>query len=470
MRKAIILALVLAVIGAAGWFGYQRLQKAQAAARPTWEEVVTRRGDLESSVSATGAILPLQSASLSFQSAGTIADVGIEVGDTVRAGQQLASLDTADLELALRQAEIGVRTAKSQLAQLREEPNAVDVAAAQAGLQSAEAAYREVLKGADADRLAGAQAQVEEARVRVEQAQRAYDQVKDRPDVGLLPQSLQLQQATIAYETAQANYRVATRKADQAQLAQAQAQIAQAQANLDRLTRGPSAEQVAVAQASVDQAQVAVDQAQRRLDTARIVAPWAGTVTAVNIVEGALAQPGAPAVSLSDISKYHLDVEVDEVDIAAVAEGQPVTIQVDALPDTVLTGMVERIPPSSQINPTGGVTYLVRIAIDPTDVGLRSGMSATADIVSNSRTGVIVIPNRAVQLERDTGRTFVERLQPSPDGTGTEQPQRVEVRLGLRNELESEVREGLAEGDRLAIRTRSGLEQLQQTFGGGGGF
>ena len=63
----------------------------------------------------------------------------------------------------------------------------------------------------------------------------------------------------------------------------------------------------------------------------------------------------------------------------------------------------------------------------------------------------------AVQIERERGRTFVERLT-----AGLQQ--KVEVRLGLRNEQQSEVRDGLEEGDQLTIRTRSGLEQLQQSF------
>ena len=150
----------------------------------------------------------------------------------------------------------------------------------------------------------------------LEQAQQQYDKVKDVPGVGMLPQSLQLQQATIGYETAQANYRVTSRGADQAQLAASQAQIAQAQAALDRVQRGPTKEQVDVAQAAVDQAQLAVEQAQRRLENTRLVAPWNGIVTSVAAVEGALAQPGVPALQLADQSQFHINVQVDEVDVA----------------------------------------------------------------------------------------------------------------------------------------------------------
>jgi HlyD family secretion protein len=368
----------------------------------------------------------------------------------------------SDLELAVRQAEVGLRQAEAQLRQLDAPPGASDVAAAEAALASAQAGYQELLKGTDADQLASANAQVEQARVQLEQAQQAYDRIKDRPDAGLMPQALQLQQATIAFETAQAQYRVATKGANTAQLAQARAQIAQAQASLDRLREGPKAEQVEIAQAGVDQAQIALEQARNRLDDAQIIAPWAGIVTRVNIVPGAFAQPAAPAIEMADDGQFHLSVEVDEVDIAGIREGQPVSIEVDALPESVLTGRVASIAPAGRNTPTGGVAYDVRIDFDPSDAPLRAGMSATATIISSTRENVLLIPNRSVQLERETGRTFVERLA---DG----QPQRVEVRLGLRNEQLAEVREGLADNDQLAIRSRSSLEQLQQSFGGGFG-
>jgi HlyD family secretion protein len=124
------------------------------------------------------------------------------------------------------------------------------------------------------------------------------------------------------------------------------------------------------------------------------------------------------------------------------------------------------VAPAAASTPTGGVSYKVRIDIDPTDAPLRAGMSATATILASTRAGVLLVPNRAVQIERDSGQTFVERLA---DGV----PQKVEVRLGLRTEQQSEVRDGLAESDQVVIRNRSSLEKLQQTFQGGpggGGF
>ncbi len=397
MRRVLLIIVVLAAIIGLSWFGYRRFGPARAAKTPAYEVVAVTRGDIVSIVSATGTVLAERQANLVFQGSGTIQSVSVKAGDKVQAGQLLAQLDTRDLELALRQSQISLQTAEAQVRQLKAAPDASDVAAAEAALASAQAAYQQLLKGADADQFAAARASVEQARVALEQAQQAYDKIKDMPNAGMMPQALQLQQATISYETAQAQYRVTTRGSTDAQLAQAQAQIAQAQASLDRLQRGASKEQTDISEAGVAQAQLAVEQAQRRLETARLVAPWAGVVTAVNIVEGVLA-PAAPAVQLQDHSEFHINVQVDEVDIASIAADQPVTIELDALPDQKLEGHVATIAPVATTDAAGTTAYIVTIHFNQTDSRVRVGMSATANITSNSHKGVLLVPNRAVIL------------------------------------------------------------------------
>ncbi len=208
MRRALVIVIGLAVVVAASWIGYEQLGKGKAQAAPDYETVNVAHGDISSTVSATGSVLPEREANLNFQGTGSVAKVAVKVGDQVKGGQVLAGLDTTDLDLAVRQAEIALRQAEAQLKQLNEGPDASDLAAAVAAIDSAKAAYAQVLKGSDKDQLAAASAQVEQARVSLEQAQQAYDKIKDQPNAGMFPQSLQLQQATINYDTAQANYRV----------------------------------------------------------------------------------------------------------------------------------------------------------------------------------------------------------------------------------------------------------------------
>ena len=149
---------------------------------------------------------------------------------------------------------------------------------------------------------------------------------------------------------------------------------------------------------------------------------------------------------------------VPVADAASIAPGQPVNITVDALSNQELAGHVSKVAPAATTGAGGVVSYQVTITIDQTAAPLRAGMSATSNITSNSRENVLLVPNRAVQVDRASGQMYVERLK---DGT----PQKVEVHLGLRDDQNSEVRQGLGDGDQVIIRNVSSLERLQQTFG-----
>jgi HlyD family secretion protein len=117
----------------------------------------------------------------------------------------------------------------------------------------------------------------------------------------------------------------------------------------------------------------------------------------------------------------------------------------DALSDTVLTGTIAEISPTSA-SAGGVVTYLVTINI-VTDEGvtLRPGMSANASIVVQEVDDVLIVPNWAVRLDRETGDAYV--LQKMADGAISE----VVVETGLRNEQFSEVLSGLQAGDVVVV-------------------
>ncbi|MCD6290052.1 MAG: biotin/lipoyl-binding protein, partial [Anaerolineae bacterium] len=286
MRRVVIISLILAIVIGGSIFGYQMSARGKTSASPDYKTYVVKRGNIVSTVSATGSIEPRQRVSLAFKSAGRVAEVLVQEGDHVQAGQELARLDTSDLKLALAQAEATLRMNQARLQQARKGPDESEVLAARAQLASAQAAYRQLLRGPTEDQKRAARAAVERAKAVLEQAQAAYDKVAHLPNVAMLPQSAQLRQATIDLEAAEAQYRITTAPPTEAQIAQAQAQIAQAQANLDRLLKGISQEEIAIAEAQVAQAQAAVDQARLALENAILRAPFDGVVSAVNINPG----------------------------------------------------------------------------------------------------------------------------------------------------------------------------------------
>ena len=456
IKRFLTIMVILVVVIGGSLGGYELWAAEKEPPPPDFDTLPVQRGTIVSTVSASGNIEPEARILLSFKGAGRVSEVLVQVGQEVKAGDLLARLESAELELALAQAEIALTVARAQLAKAQTAPNASDLAAATAALTSAQAAYDELLEGPGDDELEIAKGNIERARLARDQAQAAYDQVSHLPNVGMMPQSLQLQQATLEYELAQTNYRLTTRGATNAQKSAAQAQIAQAQASLDRLKEGLSAEDLSIAQAQVRQAEVALEQALLALEATQLFAYTGGVITAVNIKAGELTA-GMPAFEMTDLSRFHLDVNVDEIDIGALGVGQQASISLDALPDAGIIGRVTSIAPAANLA-TGVISYQVRIDIDDTDAPLRSGMSATASIVTASAENALVVLNRLIQVDRENDRAYVERV----DG-GV--PVRVEIQIGMRNEQQSEVVAGLQEGDVLAIRQASSLDRLRQTFG-----
>jgi len=273
------------------------------------------------------------------------------------------------------------------------------------------------------------------------------------------PTPTELAAALAQVRQAEANLAQLEQSPTPAELAAAQAQVAQAEANLAQLLRGPSAEELAQAQAQVEQARIALQQARRRLDDARIVAPFAGVVASIGFAVGDQVGAGGPGIVLVDPGRFHVDVQVDETEVGQIALGQPVLLVADAYPDVTLGGRVTYISDVGQVS-QGVVTYIVRVELDPSDLPLRADMSVTATITVAERSDTLLVPTRA--LRRDTNGDYVEVLQ--DDGSLS----KVYVRVGLSNDTFSEVLNGVREGQEVVIPT---LNQTNQAdfgpFGGG---
>lgn len=473
-----IVVLVVLVAGAAYYLFWDRNEEVTPA---SYETAVVARDTIASTVSATGSIAPEDQISLSFPAPGRVTDVLVNAGQVVTAGQTLVTLDETDLVLALAEARVNLEISNAQLAKLETPASATDissaesaaavaganVSAAEAAVASANAAYQQVLAGpTDAQQLV-VKAKLAQAEVAVKNAQQAYDRVKNLPNLSMLPQAAELERATLALEVAKAESEIAAQPASAADLAAAQNAISQAQAKLEQaraelvkanntladLHAGPNTEDLDIARAQVQQAQLNVLQAENALTKTKLISPVNAVASAVNARPGEYSNTALPDVILTNLDSYHMEVLVDEIDVRLVEEGQPVSILVDALPDAELTGHITEIAPTAE-NIDGVVAYQVTIVPDPTDAPLRAGMSATAVITTTQMDDALTLPNRFIQLDRDTGQAYVYKLENG-------QPVLTEVRLGLRNERASQILEGVEEGDEVAQITESQQQQLR---------
>ena len=342
-------------------------------------------------ITANGVLLPARQVALSFGVGGNVESVEVEVGESVQAGQRLATLDAAELERGIAQAEIELESAQARLAQLQAQATPVPerVLAATAAITSAQAALTQAQAQAGQrfnqdviDRW-----ELEQAERALQDAQNEYDKVLDDPGrsswASSSPQARALEEAQDHYEVVLARYNI--RAADHSHavaIANAKAGLAQAQLALYETQHPVTPESLALAQLDVERAQMALDAAQTDLTYATLSAPFDGVVADVPVNVGEWAAPGATIVELLDVSRWRIETKnVGELQIGRVRVGQEVRVRVNAFRDEVLMGHVVTIAPIAVVQ-QGDTTYTLMIELEPTDLNLRPGMTAQVEILA----------------------------------------------------------------------------------------
>ena len=296
-----------------------------------------------------------------------------------------------------------------------------------------------------------------------------------------------------------------------AQEAQSRANSIQARRNLERLEQIQKATPTLVSVEQVEQARTqdevnialleaarfSVAQAEANLRDARqalnrttIVAPMAGKITRLRVQEGETAIMGtlnkdaATLLTIADMSVLETKVKVDETDVARVKLGDSAVVQIDAFSDTTFIGRVVEISLSSasatSSTPSAdqAVDFEVKIELLNPPVETRPDFSATAKIVTDTRTKALSIPiialtvreNEALAREdtavpvgraaptRQVGRTDVEGVfVVSEDNTVTFRP----VKVGIAGERHFEVLTGLKAGDKIVAGTYQAIRDLK---------
>ena len=417
---------------------------------------------LSSVVESSGSVTPKAENDLSFGVSGTVSKVNTKVGDKVKKGDVLAELDTTDLELAVAQAQ---QAYLSQQATYSEtvNPDPDEVATAELAVSNATAAYklaRQKYTVNSTDAVLLSCNNLDNFKKTYADAQTAYDayvsnwRVQVNGSAELSPQKSQLDRAKAAYEQGVISCNLAKNGVNDTGVKSAYASLVQARANLEDL-KNPSERTVLAAKVQLDQAKVDLEDAQQASEDAKIVAPFDGLVTAVDPIAGGPGS-GNTIISLADISQYHVDVLIDETEIAQLKVGQKVENTFDALTGETVTGVVARIDPAGTVS-NGVVNYLVRINLDPTEATLRTNMTADARIVLDTHTDVLAAPGGA--LRQDATGYYVNVV--GTDGTA----QRVDVTPGYTDGDLTEVAGNLQVGQQVYISEPTTTNTQQQGRG-----
>lgn len=232
-------------------------------------------------------------------------------------------------------------------------------------------------------------------------------------------------------------------------LRQAQIKEKQAEDLYPKLDRD-DARQRQIAHASVTQSEIALAKVRDRLQDYTIRAPFDGIVTGLSVSSGdTISQTGILASVIT--KKLRVAILLNEVDAAKVNTGSKAELTFDALPGTVVSGTLTKLDTIGTVE-QNVVSFGAEIELSEQPEGLRTGMSASAEIVVAEKLGVLVIPNSALTTKE--GRTTVMLASTENGVSGGAR----EVVTGLSDDTKIEVISGVKEGDRLVISSGTASE------------
>lgn len=177
----------------------------------------------------------------------------------------------------------------------------------------------------------------------------------------------------------------------------AQSRLSVAKAQLNKTLAKARVEDVMLEQGQVRQAEANVDLINNQISNNRIIAPNDGVITKIAYQAGEQAVPGQAVIGMIANNNFSIEIDVSETDIAKVKIGNKASVYLDAFGEDVeFEALVNFVEPAETI--IQGVTYYkVKISFTPSgEREIKSGMTATAKIITDSRQNIVMIPARAV--------------------------------------------------------------------------
>jgi multidrug efflux pump subunit AcrA (membrane-fusion protein) len=355
-------------------------QGAQQAPPPLSVDVASAlRRNIATYVQLDGQVQPLEQSTLAFQQNGTITSISVNVGDHVRAGQVLATIDSSVLRAQAAQAAAQANQ-QSATAQGSQVGLPVQIQTNQATLATALAALRNAKLVYDQDVALEKDGYVSEAQL--EAARAAYVQ------------------AAQAYNTA--NVGLANNQVSEQNTKAAVAAAVAAQANARTLN-------TQVAQTT-------------------LYAPYDGVITQRLQDPGSYAGPTAPVLGISRVGKLWININVPDTDLPYVEPGSAVSFTSSSLPGRTFNAKIATV---NAVPTAGTLSYLARVQMDNPGEILRGGMLVTATLPRESHNNTIVVPRSAVAQTENGYAVYVVGAD--------NKAQEVPVRVGVQTDTLSEV-------------------------------
>ncbi|MCU6732718.1 efflux RND transporter periplasmic adaptor subunit [Diplocloster agilis] len=499
------------------------------------QTAAVERRDLMNTLSATGTIESQEQKEISSTLQNyEVKTVNVAVGDQVQEGDVLLEFDSTDLEDSLQQARDELSVAQAQ--------NSLSLKSAQRDLESTKTNVEYQTQSDDQkvenaeQNLDAAQSKAADAAARYQAAVDDKNAKKTALDEATAAQAAQeeIEALTKAYEEASAAEQSAKDASESADNAVTTAQNNYDSAVTDRAKSYESnvssveKQEDSVTNQKLNNAtnltkqEDSVQTYEENLEKCTVTAPWAGTVTEVNVEAGDTYTSGT-LVKIEDCAGFVVTANIDEYDISKISQGMKVYIKTDATGDEELEGEVTFVSPvpvsSSSSGASGGMTtstdasYEIKVSILTPAEELRIGMTAKLSIVLESVENVLAVPYDAVQQnangdsviyvldggkgqdegipdgvepegaqagETQTGETAGKQKAPAADQSVQQNQREIVVTTGLETDYYIEVQsDELTEGMQVITPTYSTTTGTNSSFsmpdmgggmmGGGGG-
>ncbi len=452
-KKTLLIAGAILIVVVSSGFAYFTLAylPTQTVDEPEIQTAAVRQGDLVVYASGSGVLIAGDEIELGFGTNGPVAEIHVQPGDEVIAGDVLAVQgEREQLEAAVAADKLTVINAQQALDAIYEKAD-VTTAQAQTNLANAQDALysAEYTNIVQQEGNRASQATIDAAAAELENAEdalaRANENLNQDPDNGTL--QINYANALSKYQSALGNWNWYTGQPTEIQQAMLDAEIAmtkallgQAELEWARVKDGPDADEITKAKLQLANAEAKLAISQRDLEQSIIVAPMDGPVITVNANVGQ--NVSGSFITLADLSQPHLEIFLDETDLGKIDLDYAVEVIFDALPDEVFEGIVIQVDPglytSQGVSAVRGLVKLNPDSVVMLD-SLLIGMNAAVDVIGGKAERVVLVPVEALR-ELSPGEYAVFVLE-----NGVPRLRTVEV--GLMDFTFAEIKSGLKAGE-----------------------
>lgn len=332
VKRRIVIVAVLLLVAVAAAVGWRAL----------------RDGEADNGRLVMYGNVDIREVDLAFRVGGRLAELDVDEGDSVRAGDRIGRLDDEPLREDLAVIEAEIARVEAELARLVAGPRPQEIERARATVREVEAAHA--------------------------RAERDF-----RRQQGLLEQGASSEKVLEAARTL---------------FEETRARLAAARETVDLLEEGSRTEDIAAARAALAAARAERERALTRIDDAALVSPSDGVVLTRVHEPGSMLQPGSPVVTLSLRDPVYVRAYVDEPNLGRVSPGTEVWVTSDSS-DRRLRGQVGFVSPRAEFTPKSVETedlrtdlvYRLRIVVEDDADQLLQGMPVTVEVAGANGDG-----------------------------------------------------------------------------------